>query len=32
MVAIGTPIDAEQARQIIAYLETNYGADPSKAP
>jgi mono/diheme cytochrome c family protein len=32
MVAIGAPIDADQARQIISYLETNYGAAPSKAP
>jgi mono/diheme cytochrome c family protein len=32
MVAIGAPIDADQARQIISYLETNYGATPSKAP
>lgn len=32
MVAIGTPIDADQARQIISYLETNYGAELSKAP
>jgi len=32
MVAIGAPIDADQATQIISYLETNYGAAPSKAP
>jgi mono/diheme cytochrome c family protein len=32
MVAVGAPIDADQARQIISYLETNYGAAPSKAP
>jgi mono/diheme cytochrome c family protein len=32
MVAIGAPIDADQARQLISYLETNYGAAPSKAP
>ncbi len=32
MVAIGAPVDADQARQIISYLETNYGAAPSKAP
>jgi mono/diheme cytochrome c family protein len=32
MVAIGTPIDPDQARQIISYLETNYGAAPSKVP
>ena len=32
MVAIGATIDADQARQIISYLETNYGAAPSKAP
>jgi hypothetical protein len=32
MVAIGAPIDADQARQIISYLETNYGAAPPKAP
>jgi mono/diheme cytochrome c family protein len=32
MVAIGAPIDADQTRQIISYLETNYGAAPSKAP
>jgi mono/diheme cytochrome c family protein len=32
MVAIGAPIDADQAKQIISYLETNYGAAPSKAP
>ncbi len=32
MVAIGAPIDADQARQIISYLETNYGTAPSKAP
>ena len=32
MAAIGAPIDADQARQIIAYLETNYGAASSKAP
>jgi mono/diheme cytochrome c family protein len=32
MVAIGAPIDADQAGQIISYLETNYGAAPSKAP
>jgi mono/diheme cytochrome c family protein len=32
MVAIGAPIDADQARQIISYLETNYSAAPSKAP
>jgi hypothetical protein len=31
MVAIGAPIDADQARQIISYLKTNYGADPSQA-
>jgi len=32
MIAIGAPIDPDQARQIISYLETNYGAAPSKAP
>jgi mono/diheme cytochrome c family protein len=32
MVAIGAPIDADQARQIISYLQTNYGAAPSTAP
>jgi mono/diheme cytochrome c family protein len=32
MVAIGATIDADQARQIISYLETNYGAVPSKTP
>jgi mono/diheme cytochrome c family protein len=32
MVAIGAPVDADQTRQIISYLETNYGAAPSKAP
>ena len=32
MAAIGAPIDADQARQIICYLQTNYGAAPSKAP
>jgi mono/diheme cytochrome c family protein len=32
MVAIGAPIDADQTRQIISYLETNYGTAPSKAP
>jgi mono/diheme cytochrome c family protein len=32
MVAIGAAIDADQTRQIISYLETNYGAAPSKAP
>ena len=32
MVAIGAPIDADQARQIISYLETNYGVVPSQAP
>jgi mono/diheme cytochrome c family protein len=32
MVAIGAPLDADQAKQIISYLETNYGAAPSKAP
>jgi mono/diheme cytochrome c family protein len=32
MIAIGAPIDADQSRQIISYLETNYGAAPSKAP
>jgi mono/diheme cytochrome c family protein len=32
MVAIGAPIDAGQAGQIISYLQTNYGAAPSKAP
>jgi mono/diheme cytochrome c family protein len=32
MVAIGALIDPDQARQIISYLETNYGAAPSKAP
>ena len=32
MAAIGAPIDADQARQIISYLQTNYGAAPSKAP
>ena len=32
MVAIGAPIDADQTRQIISYLETNYGAAPPKAP
>jgi hypothetical protein len=32
MVAIGAAIDADQAKQIISYLETNYGAAPPKAP
>jgi mono/diheme cytochrome c family protein len=32
MVAIGAPIDADQAGQIISYLQKNYGAAPSKAP
>jgi len=32
MVAIGAPIDANQAGQIISYLQANYGAAPSKAP
>jgi hypothetical protein len=32
MVAMGAPIDAGQAKQIIAYLETNYGAAPSQSP
>jgi mono/diheme cytochrome c family protein len=32
MVAIGAPVDADQAKQIISYLEANYGAAPSKAP
>jgi mono/diheme cytochrome c family protein len=32
MVAIGAPIDADQTRQIISYLETNYSAAPPKAP
>jgi mono/diheme cytochrome c family protein len=32
MVAIGAPIDAGQAGQIISYLKANYGAAPSKAP
>ena len=32
MVAIGAPIDADQAGQIISYLEANYGGAPSKAP
>jgi hypothetical protein len=32
MAAMGAPIDADQAREIISYLERNYGAAPSKAP
>jgi mono/diheme cytochrome c family protein len=32
MVAIGAPVDAGQAGQIISYLQKNYGAAPSKAP
>jgi mono/diheme cytochrome c family protein len=31
MVAMGAPIDADQTKQIISYLEANYGAAPSKA-
>lgn len=32
MVAIGAPIDDKQTKQIISYLEANYGVAPSKAP
>jgi mono/diheme cytochrome c family protein len=32
MVAMGAPIDADQARQFISYLAANYSAAPSKAP
>ena len=32
MVAIGAPIDADQTKQIISYLEANYSAAPPKAP
>ena len=32
MVAIGAPIDANQAGQIISYLQANYSAAPPKAP
>ena len=32
MVAVGAPIDPEQEKKIISYLETNYGAATPKAP
>ena len=32
MVAVGAPIDPDQEKKIISYLETNYGAAPPRAP